>query len=68
MNKICEQCPKDPTTCIQSTCKVVEDKTRLSELELAKPYLNSDYYWKRCKELKGEEDPISSSINSKFSE
>jgi len=26
---------------------------RLKELELAKDYLNSDYYWKRVKELSG---------------
>jgi hypothetical protein len=60
MNKFCEECFHNSTTgCILTSipnCKVVENKTRLKELELAKPYLNSDYYWRRYKELKGEEN------------
>jgi hypothetical protein len=32
-------------------CQTCEAPIRLSELELSKDYINSDYYWSRKKEL-----------------
>jgi hypothetical protein len=51
----CEQCTYNNTNnCALASgmhCRIVEDKLRIDELNLSKNYLNSDYYWKRLKEL-----------------
>jgi hypothetical protein len=41
-----DNCPFDKGTQV-GQCLVVENATRIKELELAKPYLNSTYYWER---------------------
>lgn len=59
MNKICEQCVY-PEGCDTPNyllhCELFQNKLRLDELNLAKDYLNSDYYWKRYRKLLGEEE------------
>ena len=59
MNKICNQCTynglNECNTVAGIACKLIQNKIRISELDLSKPYLNSDYYWKRLKKLKEEE-------------
>ena len=56
MNKFCEQCLEVQKKCTAPLikCKLLSNKIRIEELDLAKPYLSSEYYWKRLKELKNE--------------
>jgi len=63
MNKACEQCVyndlEEYNGCMVSpNCKLLQNKLKLEELEQAKPYLSSDYYWKRRKELIGEKTDL----------
>lgn len=56
----CDKCPQQDNCPFDKgmqvgNCLVIENNTRLKELELAKPFLNSNYYWKRSRELKGED-------------
>ncbi len=54
MNNICKKCNHQDKCLETYSCDLINNKTRVSELNLARTYLNSDYYWKRLKELKDE--------------
>jgi hypothetical protein len=60
MNNICKKCAhNDLTDCTLvagTTCKLFQNKLRIQELNLSKQYLNSNYYWKRLRELNGEDN------------